>query len=162
MVEEQAIVVDSEGEYVWVQAQRQSSCGHCSAKNGCGTQVLSKVLGNKTAHIRCVNTSNLQIGDRVVVGIEESALVSGSLFIYFLPLVSMMFSGGLVVALAKSLGSHYVDFWSILASIAGLIMGLFFARQMTGKNKKNNPYEPVILKKLSSYNDTVKPVLWNK
>ena len=35
MIEEQATVVKNEGKYVWVNTQRQSSCGHCSVKNGC-------------------------------------------------------------------------------------------------------------------------------
>ncbi|MCK5666649.1 MAG: SoxR reducing system RseC family protein, partial [Thiotrichaceae bacterium] len=56
MIEEQAIVVNNEGRYVWVNTQRQSSCGQCSVKNGCGTQVLAKVLGNKIAYVRCLNT----------------------------------------------------------------------------------------------------------
>lgn len=158
MVEEQATVVDREGDFVWVQTQRQSSCGHCSVKNGCGTQLLSKVLGNKTTHIRCVNKDNLKIGDRVIVGIEESALMSGSFLIYFLPLLTMILTGGLGTFLAKNYWPGAVDLWSILTSISGLFLGLVITKLMIRQNKKNTPYEPVILKKLSSYDTSVKPI----
>jgi len=158
MVEEQAIVVKCENKHVWVQTQRQSSCGHCSVKNTCGTQVLSKVLGNKTAHVRCLNTlesksadnsSHLTPGDRVIIGLEESTLLTGSLLIYFLPLVTMILLGGLSVFAAKIWWPEGIDLASVIASISGLLIGLQLAQKFS-KNQGKQRYEPVIIKKLPS------------
>ena len=160
MIEEQATVIKCEDQYVWVQTQRQSTCGHCSVKNGCGTQLLSKVLGNKIARVRCLNTRNsnsgddsflLKSGDKVVIGLQESALLNGSLLIYFLPLVIMILLGGLSVFAARIWWPEGTDLLSIVASFTGLFIGLYLARRFSqtdtqGKDGHQYQYEPVILK----------------
>lgn len=161
MIEEQAIVIDREGDYVWVQTNRQSSCGQCSVSKGCGTQVLSRVVGNKTAHIRCLNSKDAKIGDRVLIGIEESALLSGSLLVYFLPLLSMIFFGALSVFLSKAWWPEGIDLLAIIASLSGLFLGLSFSKYHTQKHKQRQRYEPVLLKKLNSPTLEQKPVIWN-
>ena len=53
MIEESAQVVAVEGasgEYVWVETQRQSTCGGCAANQACGTATLAKVLGTRPTH----------------------------------------------------------------------------------------------------------------
>lgn len=175
MIEEQAIVVKSEGKYIWVQTQRQSSCGHCSVKNGCGTQVLSKVLGNKATLVRCVNaihdnsenkTPVLKAGDMVMVGIQESTLLSGSLLIYLLPLVFMILMGGLAVFISQFVWLEGKDLLSILFSVFGLFIGLSLSKaylhksllqnsDSTFQNCNLNQFEPIVLKKLSSKSQPV-------
>jgi len=161
MIEEQATVIDREGDYVWVQTHRQSSCGHCSAKNTCGTQVLSKVLGNKTAQVRCWNSKDVKIGDQVIIGIEESALLGGSLLVYFLPLISMIIFGAVSVFLSKAWWPDDVDLWSVIASVSGLLLGLVFTNYHTQKINQRKRYEPILLKKLNPNDGEKKPVLWN-
>lgn len=160
MIEEQAIVIDREGDYVWVQTNRQSSCGHCSVKKGCGTQVLSKVLGNKTAHIRCLNSKDVKIGDRVMIGIEESALLSGSFLVYLLPLLSMIIFGALSVFLSKVWWPEGIDLLAIIASISGLILGLVFSNYHTQKISQRKRFEPILLKKIHPNGWEKKPVNW--
>ncbi len=169
MIEEKAIVTRCEGKYIWVQTQRKSSCGHCSAKNTCGTSVLAKVLGNKLAHVRCLNPHHddlnqltLAPGDQVIIGLQESALLSGSLLVYLLPLVSMIFFGGLAIFTAEIILPEWVELASILASFSGLIMGLLlskkivhdrqqlFLQQDRMQENKIHQYEPVIIKKIPS------------
>ncbi len=153
MIEEQATVVDCEGEYAWVETQRQSSCGQCSVRGGCGTQVLSKVLGKKTAYVRCLNSHHVKIGDKVTIGIEESALLSGSFLLYLLPLLVMLVFGGLSSFISGLWWPEWADLLAVAASFLGLVLGLSFSNiyvQRKSVQKKNNQtrYEPVILKKL--------------
>lgn len=176
MIEEQAIVVKCEGNYIWVQTQRQSSCGHCSVKNGCGTQVLSKVLGNKATLVRCINAiqdnsenkaPGLKAGDTVMVGMKESTLLNGSLLIYFLPLVLMILMGGLAVFIAHFFGlDDATDLLSIIFSFFGLFLGLYFSKAYLHKPLLHNSdssvqaynhhkFEPIVLKKLSSESQPV-------
>lgn len=163
MIEEQATVIDREGDYVWVQTQRQSSCGQCSVKGGCGTQVLSKVLGNKTSHVRCLNSHDVKIGDRVIIGIEESALLSGSFLMYLLPLLSMILFGGLAALAAKALWPQLTDFLSFIASFFGLFLGLSvsqrISQQTSQTNKNRSRFEPVIIKKLPETHWQLKPLV---
>lgn len=164
MIEEQATVIKCDEQYVWVETQRKSSCGHCSVKNGCGTHVLSKVLGNKLAQVRCLNVqmTELSEGDKVVIGLKESSLLNGSLLIYLLPLLVMIVFAGLAVYAAKIWWPDAIDLLSIMASIAGLLLGLSMARYFTRHSKQHtkqhateqgnksniNRFEPVILRKL--------------
>lgn len=161
MIEEQAIVVDREGDYVWVQTNRQSSCGQCSVNKGCGTQVLAKVLGNKTAHIRCRNSKGVKIGDRVLIGIEESALLSGSFLVYFLPLFSMIAFAALSVFVSKTWWPQGIDLLAVIAATSGLFLGLVFSKYHTQKVSQRQRFEPVLLKKISSNAWESKPIIWN-
>lgn len=165
MIEEQAIVMSIDGQYVWVNTQRQSSCGHCSVKNGCGTQVLSRVLGNKVAHVRCLNTIEnnhdytLKAGDRVIIGLEESALLGGSFLIYFLPLIIMIVLAAIAVYIAQLWWPEGTDLFAVIASFSGLFLGLSFSRQWTQKNAIKNCFEPVIIKKIPEKEWLLRPIL---
>ncbi len=162
MVEEQARVVDCEGEFAWVETQRQSSCGHCAVKNGCGTQVISKIFGNKTAYVRCINSCQVKIGDQVIIGINESALLSGSFLLYLLPILSMIIASGIGVAMARQWWPQYLDLSSIIMAAAGLLGGLKYSRYRSSFNNANQKaYEPVILKKVTPYHSS-QAVIWDK
>lgn len=147
MLEEQATVVGCEGEYVWVQTQRKSSCANCSVKGGCGTQVLAKVWGNKVSQLKCLNTQKLSVGDQVIIGIDEHALLSGSFLIYLLPLLLMLLFGGLAVGFSQLFFSGLRDLFAIAGSAAGLITGLVYANKTTQDEKSGSQFQPVILKK---------------
>ena len=90
MIEEQAQVVDIKGDQLVLQAQTKSACGSCAANKGCGTSVLSKVVGRKFTHFQARNDVNANIGDTVIVGISEDALLKGSTMIYIVPVLSML------------------------------------------------------------------------
>jgi len=166
MIEEQAIVVNSEGIYVWVSTQRQSSCGHCSVQNSCGTSVLAKVLGHKSNTIRCLNTlvsikapshlktdidSSLKKGDKVLIALDESALLIGSFLIYLLPLLSMIFFAGIAVFLAKLYYPLEVDLLAIIASAFGLLCGFFLAQKISKNNSTQHQFEPKVIKKITEH-----------
>jgi sigma-E factor negative regulatory protein RseC len=150
MIEERAKVVGYDKKYVWVETQPQSSCGQCSVKKGCGTQVLAKVLANKTASIRCKNSHKVEIGDDVTIAITESSLLKGSFLMYLLPLLIMIVSGGLSVYIARQWWPDWVDLFAIIASFSGLFLGMFLSRQlishqMFANNNKHSLYEPVVM-----------------
>ncbi|MCU7833965.1 MAG: SoxR reducing system RseC family protein [gamma proteobacterium symbiont of Taylorina sp.] len=153
MIEEQAVVVKLEGKYVWLETQRQSSCGHCSVKDGCGTQVLGKALGNKTVIVRCLNSLHVAMGDVVVVGIKESALLKGSLLLYFLPLLIMIFSAGLSVMISQRWFPELVDFIAIISSFLGLLCGLVVSRKYVQGANNTADFEPLLLRKLEKSMD---------
>lgn len=135
MIEESAHVIRSEGEYAWVETQRRSSCGGCAAKQGCGTGALSKVLGAKVQQMKVRNPVHAQSGDEVVLGIEEQALIKGSLLVYLLPLVFMLLAGLLGQWLAPQwlLDSETVGMIFALAGLfAGFVWLALFSRRAEG------------------------------
>ena len=71
MIEESGKVVALEGDYVWVETMREAACNACTAKSGCGQSVLEKAALGKKHRIRALSTLKVELGDEVVIGIEE-------------------------------------------------------------------------------------------
>ena len=66
-MEEQAHVVEIADGVAWVEKERQTQCGGCSLRNGCGSAVLSKVLGARRNRIQVIDPLAVRVGDRVVI-----------------------------------------------------------------------------------------------
>lgn len=115
MIEELATVVETDGRTMSVEIQRQSSCGSCSARSGCGTNLIASLFGRQRALLSLPNNVDARPGDRVVLGIRENDLVSGSIRLYLLPL------GGL---LAGALAGHLLTGMELIAILGGLT-GMF-------------------------------------
>lgn len=147
MIEESARVARIEGESAWLETRRQSACGACSVNKGCGSAVLAKVLGKRRAMIKARSLPGIAVGDEVVIGIREGALVRGSFAVYAVPLAGLLAGAGLGRYLAARLVSGDVEFISILAGISGLIAGLAWVRWFTGQIADDTNYQPVILRR---------------
>lgn len=124
MIEESAHVVESEGEYAWVETERRSSCGSCSAK-GCGTGALSKILGRRSQRMKVLNPVGAKAGDEVVLGIREQALLMGSLAVYIVPIAAMLAGALLGQSLAPQWGAD-AEGASALCGLLGLAVGFLW------------------------------------
>jgi sigma-E factor negative regulatory protein RseC len=151
MIEEHAQVVLVEGQDVWVETQRQSACGQCSVNKGCGTAVIGKVVGNKSTRVPVLNPDNVSVatGDRVLIGIEEQALVKGSMAIYLMPLLFMFLFGLLGEGLAKQFLLSNPDVLVVILSLLGLAMGFLWVRVFARGIALDSRYQPVLLRRLS-------------
>lgn len=148
MIEETARVVAAEGEFVWVETQRQSTCGGCAARQGCGTATLAKVLGRRRTRVRALNRDAARVGDRVVVGIDEQALVRGSLAVYAVPLLGLL-AGGVLGALLQTRLQLAGEALTLVAGVAGLIVGLLWVKGFTRRIRGDSRYQPVVLRRLA-------------
>lgn len=148
MIEENAQVVAAEGEFVWVETRRQSTCGGCAANKGCGTSALAKVLGNKLTRVRALNQGVAQVGDQVVIGIDEQALVRGSLAIYLMPLAGLLL-GAVVGALLSTRLLVAGEGLTIGLGVIGLLLGLVWVRGFTHRIHNDSRYQPVVIRRFS-------------
>ena len=147
MLEETARVVRVEGNEVWVETERRSTCSSCSAQAGCGTAVLSRVLAKRRNRVRVLSDLPLRVGDRVVIGVHEQALVRGSLAVYAVPIVMMLLG-----ALAGELGARQflwqsAEAASTLLGVAGLAGGLWWLQRFTRRIQSDDNYQPVVLRR---------------
>ncbi len=90
MITEQAIVRRAVGARVELELQRESSCGGCEVRDGCGVGALGRLLGRRRKSLLVETERRLQPGDRVVLGLPERALVRLSLLIYGSPLAGLL------------------------------------------------------------------------
>lgn len=148
MIEEHAQVVALENSEVWVETQRRSACGQCAANKGCGTATLAKVLGNKRSRVRALNpqATPVAIGDDVVIGINEQALVRGSLAVYIVPIVLLFVFGFLGQLLTTQLLMANQDILPIILGLSGLLLGFVWVRRFTRTIADDECYQPVLLR----------------
>jgi sigma-E factor negative regulatory protein RseC len=97
MIEQVAEVVRVEGQTAWVIAQASSSCGSCSS-GGCGTGSLQRYFSRRAAPVAAENLIGARVGQRVVVGLEEGAMVQGSLLLYMVPLLAFLIAAATIEA----------------------------------------------------------------
>ncbi len=147
MIEKPGVVIQVEDQFAIVQTLADSSCQHCVNHQGCGMANLTSMLKPKYGTVRVVNQLAAQVGDQVIIGLEENALLKTALVFYLLPLLGL-FSGaigyeGIIVIMQWP----RQEILTIMASLLGLWMGLLQAQRINAKIGKDTRYYPIILKK---------------
>lgn len=148
MIEENARVVGLDDGYAWVETQRQTTCGACSLNKGCGTSVLAKFFGAKRTRMRVLNTLAAEVGDEVVIGLREHALMQGSLAVYAVPLLAMLVLALLGEGLNARLHITETEGVSILFGLAGLALGFLWLRNYALHTARDVRYQPIIVRRL--------------
>lgn len=160
MIEERAEVTASHPPYALVVTQRSSSCSGCSTK-GCGTGVLSELFAARSQEMKVLNPIDARAGEQVVLGLEEGALLRGSLAVYMVPLLTMIAGGVLGEVLAPLLslpqGSEYL---SLPAAFAGLAAGFFWVRRFGRRMMNDHRFMAVILRRADEIPFQGSPVTW--
>ena len=146
MIEELAVVVDAGDGYAWVETQRRSACGACSASDGCGTATLAKIWGERRMRVRAISTWPLRPGDAVIVGLAEGALLRGSLLVYLLPLALLLAGALLGQAAFAGAGEEPV----ILAGAVGLGLGFLAAHIASRRWRSDAQFQPVVVRRLAA------------
>ena len=147
MIEEEAQVIEVKGNELILQAQTQSACGSCSANKGCGTSLLAKVVGRKFTHFQAENSVNAVVGDTVIVGIPEDALLKGSLVMYVLPIAGMLVFAVLADYLLL-IDMQFRDLSTAASGIMGLVLGSLMAKSYFQRHSSVQLFSPVVLRKI--------------
>lgn len=157
-ITEMAEVVKVEGEYAWVLPQRKSACGSCGSSSGCGTASLSKLFVNqKSEPIKLINSVDAEVGDQVLLSLDESMLVKHAVMAYGFPLLGLiagaMFGRVLFddsTGYAAEYAAHYAS--SELGSILGAIAGMVSAWMLTKKFYR--PVMPQLIENFKQSNES--------
>lgn len=145
MIETEAVVVKIEHAVAYVQAERKSSCSGCS-ESSCGTSVLANFFGQKAPLYRASNEVGAKVGDRVVVGMNESALFKGTLLLYLFPLL-LLFVGA-VAGSALAVTAEVKDGYSVAGAFIGLVVGFIGLKLLSSKMGLGRQFQPVILSRM--------------
>ena len=145
MIEQQGRVVEIEEGLVWVSYVRQTACQSCKSEAVCGNSYLEKWASGRITHIPALTSLDLRIGDDVIIGIAENAVLKASVFVYALPILLMVF--GCYVGNLFS-GN---DLGAGIGGGVGMTSG-FFAVYVHGLfNRHSSQYSPVVLKDLGAH-----------
>ena len=128
-----------------MKVQRTSSCESCSLKSGCGQSSLTKLSSNHCLELDVENTLDAKSGDEVLISIPESGLMTASLRIYFIPLLLMVL-GAVIGDLLDSQSDVVSEIWTMLLSLAGLIIGFYWARMFSQKQAFHKDFLPKMTK----------------
>lgn len=142
MIEENAAVVELDGEYAVVETIRKSTCGSCEANKACGTAALSKVVGARANRMRLRNTIHARVGDSIILGLQEQAMLQTSFLFYLTPL----FSCFLFALLGRQIDDGTGEVATILCALIGLFIGLGFVKWLSVRLELDSRYQAVMLR----------------
>lgn len=118
-----ARVVGLDGHRVWLEPEQTTSCGSCASAGACGTKGIGTIASRlELRRFSMVNEHRLAVGERIVVGVSERALLRASATAYAIPLAVALGAG----ALAQWAKGD--DIVTMIATLSGLALGLLAAR----------------------------------
>ena len=147
MIEERAVILSlesdtaaSDNSTATLEIERKTACGLCGQTRGCGNSIWGKLFAHQSSAFKAQNRINAKVGDSVIVGINESALLKSALLLYILPLATL-FLGAI---LASQI--HDTNASAMLGAASGLVLGLLWVKGHTMSNRYFKLQQPVILR----------------
>lgn len=141
-VEGFARVVHVDGAVAWLEPEQTTSCGGCASASVCGSPGIGSVANRLEARrFPLDNPDSLVVGDRVVIGVADRALIKAALTAYAVPLAAAFAAGGLAQV---SVGSDLV---TLAAMAAGLCAGLLASRTVAHRLAAQGDLAPRFLRR---------------
>jgi len=156
MIEERAVILSLERETndiasndstAILEIERKTACGLCGQTRGCGNSIWGKLFAHQSTAFKAQNRINAKVGDSVIVGINEKALLKSALLLYILPLVTMLIGAILASQIHDTNGS------AMIGAATGLVLGLLWVKGHTLSSSYFRLQQPVILR--LAFQDTV-------
>jgi sigma-E factor negative regulatory protein RseC len=145
MIEERAVILSLENRPngypdATLEIERKTACGLCGQTRGCGNSLWGKLFAHKSSAFKAQNSINAKVGDSVVIGINEAALVKSALLLYIVPLVTMLIGAILATQI------HDTNGYAMLGAAIGLVLGFVWVKGHTMSSSYFNLQQPVILR----------------
>lgn len=150
MIEEHAIIlaVHASGEpngneqtnTATIEVVRKSACGLCGKTRGCGNAFWGKLFAHKAPSFVAENAIGARVGQSVIVGINEQALMKTALLLYMVPLV-MLFLGAI---LSSWLFNNEV--LVLVGAAIGMLLGFVWVKAHTAGRQYYQNHQPKILR----------------
>jgi sigma-E factor negative regulatory protein RseC len=114
-LEKIALVTRVEAGRAYLKLEAESGCGRCTQVGGCGSRVLSDILGARCSLISIVDDQGLQPGDKVRLVAPTGSLLRSAGWAYGLPLLLGVF--------VAAVGSVYGDALAATGLVTGVVLG---------------------------------------
>jgi sigma-E factor negative regulatory protein RseC len=147
MIEEHAIVTSTEAGIAEVEIMRRSSCNACNARSGCGVSLLDRVLGRRPQRLLLANRIAARVGEEVIIGMPEAALLKAALAAYMVPLAGLLAGA---IAGDLMLTDRSADQWiPLLTGGLGFVVGLLGTRFYSRRLAADPRWRAVLLRRLT-------------
>jgi sigma-E factor negative regulatory protein RseC len=152
MIEEQALILSVESQsnpqvsIATLEIERKTACGLCGKTRGCGNAMWGKLFAHQSSAFKAQNAINATVGQSVIVGINEQALLKSALLLYLLPLATMLIAAFIAMQI------HSSDLSAIVGAIAGLLLGFIWVKGYSTSNQYFLLQQPVILRLVDAEN----------
>jgi len=124
MIEAAGRVVSVHDDRARVTVERQTACGGCAGKSGCGTRLLAEWLPQRQLSFDLDNRLGARVGDRVTIGLDEHRFQRYALLLYALPVFGLLagaVSGHAIFPVfgwSAELGSVFAGLLGVAAALA--------------------------------------------
>lgn len=158
MLVETGRVVAIEADAIWVETIRQSTCGSCAARQGCGHGLLNRMADGRSGYVRVLrgeppaDGGHCAVNDQVRISIPEAVILRGSMIVYMLPLLSML----LGAALAGALDADHAEAMAAAGAAVGLGLGFAVVRWHAWRHRHDRALQPTLLEVLPPRNVALK------
>ncbi|MCU7943180.1 MAG: SoxR reducing system RseC family protein [Candidatus Thiodiazotropha sp. (ex Cardiolucina cf. quadrata)] len=152
MIEEPATVISIDDEHAVVETEQRPACGACTDAGGCSTSLISGLFKRRHSRLRVSNPIHARPGQRVIIGVQENALLKVSFLAYLLPLVCMILMAILTQAAATLFIWQIGELPQVVGGLLGLIGGFILLRQFAGQKQNEPGYQAVILRLAGTVN----------
>ena len=148
MIEERAIILSldnasghsNSNQIATLEIERKTACGICGQTRGCGNSLWGKLFAHQSTAFKAQNLINAKVGDSVIVGINEKALLKSALLLYILPLASMLIGAILATQI------HDTNVYAMLGALVGLVLGFVWVKGHAMSSNYFKLQQPVILR----------------
>lgn len=153
MIEMQARVIATEQGAALVEPMSGTSCSSCASSQdatnvgGCGADKIGQIFTLKARQYRVIDPIGSDVGDEVIIGIAEGAVLRGSAAVYVLPLILLFMGATLAAAFASA---QHQELASIAGAAAGFVLGAIWLFRFSRKAENNPQYQPVVLRPVRS------------
>ena len=141
-------MIQTHGNRVEIQMQRQSACDHCDLNRGCGTGAIGRLLGHRSKPLIIETSIPLKSGDRVLLGMPDASFLRASVLIYLLPLFSLV-----LFAILGQLIFGGSEVLVLLLALAGFLTGLLFSA-IQARSRFSSEFSPRVLQVNSEPTDS--------
>jgi sigma-E factor negative regulatory protein RseC len=149
MIEQYAIILSTESKteakkdgppIATIEVVRKSACGLCGQTSGCGNAFWGKLFAHKASSFNAQNHINAQVGQSVIVGIDEAAVMKSALVLYLVPLAVMLLGAIIATQVVDS------DLSAMLGASVGLVLGYFWVKAHIAGQAYYQNHQPTILR----------------
>ena len=155
MLTEKGRVVAIEGDTVWVETLRQSTCGSCTARSGCGHGMLNGAMPGASRGLVKTRLSadaglDLKIHDEVEISIPEGGFLRAAALLYAVPMMATLAAALLTdhFLVSEVASQSSTDLQVTAAAAAGLAAGLllvrYYSRRADSRADNDDGFRPHI------------------